>query len=69
MNVGAVDRFVRLVVGAALALVGWFLFIDIWRWVLIVVGAIVFLTGIFGFCLLYVPLGINTCGIKKKSEF
>lgn len=60
-NVGGVDRVLRILVGivlialAATGTVGW------WGWL----GAVPLLTGLFGSCLLYQLLGINTCPIKS----
>lgn len=57
MNVGGMDRVLRVIVGvvlitlAALNVIGW------WGWI----GVLPLLTGLFRFCPLYPMLGISTC--------
>lgn len=61
INVGGIDRVLRIVVGAALIiaaatnLIGW------WGYL----GAIPLLTGLFRFCPAYTLLGIKTCPTKN----
>jgi hypothetical protein len=63
VNVGGIDRILRIVVGLVLILlaatgtVGW------WGWI----GVVPLLTGLFKFCPLYTLLGMNTCPMEKKS--
>ena len=63
LNVGGIDRGLRVVVGlvlvalAATHTVGW------WAWL----GLVPLLTGLFGFCPLYPLFGLNTCPIKKNE--
>ena len=63
VNVGGIDRILRIVVGLVLILlaatgtVGW------WGWL----GVVPLLTGLFKFCPLYTLLGMNTCPMEKKS--
>jgi hypothetical protein len=60
-NEGAVDRVLRVVVGAgilSLAFVG-----PQTPWAYL--GVIPLLTGLVGFCPLYAVLGVNTCGVRK----
>ena len=60
-NEGAIDRVLRVLVGAgvlSLAFVG-----PQTPWAYL--GLIPLLTGIVGFCPLYAVLGINTCPAKK----
>ena len=63
LNVGGIDRGLRVVVGlvlvalAATHTVGW------WAWL----GLVPLLTGLFGFCPLYPLFGLNTCPIKKNK--
>lgn len=63
VNVGGIDRILRIVVGivlivlAATGTVGW------WGWI----GVVPLLTGLFKFCPLYTLLGMNTCPMEKKS--
>jgi hypothetical protein len=62
LNVGGIDRILRIVVG--LALIGATLagLIGVWGWI----GVVPLLTGIFKFCPAYTLLGMNTCPMEKK---
>ena len=61
INVGGIDRFLRILVGvvvvalAATGQVGW------WGWL----GVLPLATGLFRFCPAYPLLGINTCPLKR----
>ncbi|HYN79827.1 MAG TPA: DUF2892 domain-containing protein [Lamprocystis sp. (in: g-proteobacteria)] len=55
-NVGPTDRNIRLAVAGVLVLLG----VWIGQPLLSVVGLIVLITGITGYCLAYIPLKINT---------
>ena len=61
LNVGGIDRILRIVVGIVLialavtGVVGW------WGWI----GIIPLVTGLFRFCPFYTLLGMNTCPLKK----
>ena len=60
-NVCGIDKTLRILVGALL--IAWVLFLGgpTWAWI----GLIPLLMGIFGSCILYKLVGINTC--KKSS--
>jgi uncharacterized membrane protein YfcA len=62
LNVGGIDRILRIVVG--LALIGATLagMIGVWGWI----GVVPLLTGVFKFCPAYTMLGMNTCPMDKK---
>ena len=62
LNVGGIDRILRIIVG--LALIGATLagMIGVWGWI----GVVPLLTGIFKFCPAYTLLGMNTCPMEKK---
>jgi hypothetical protein len=64
MNVGGIDRILRIAIGAALLL--WF-FIDqgtgFWHWAKLI-GIVPLLTGLFSTCPLYSIIGMNTCPRK-----
>ncbi|HLP99103.1 MAG TPA: DUF2892 domain-containing protein [Sideroxyarcus sp.] len=62
INVGGIDRILRIVVG--LALIGAMLagMIGVWGWI----GVVPLVTGLFKFCPLYTVLGMNTCPMEKK---
>jgi hypothetical protein len=59
LNVGGIDRILRIVVG--LALVAWALMGGpVWAWI----GIVPLATGAIGFCPLYPILGMSTCAKK-----
>ncbi|MBL0086846.1 MAG: DUF2892 domain-containing protein [Ideonella sp.] len=62
LNVGGLDRILRVVAG--LALVGLAATHTVGAWGYI--GVVLVLTGAVGFCPAYPLLGINTCSIKQK---
>lgn len=57
VNVGGLDRILRIIIG--FVLVGLMLqgIIGVWGWL----GLVVMATGLFSFCPAYRLLGINTC--------
>jgi hypothetical protein len=60
LNVGGIDRILRIVVG--LALVAWAIMGGpVWAWV----GVVPLGTGLMGFCPFYPIIGLNTCPMKK----
>lgn len=63
-NEGAIDRAIRIILGLILIPAGIFAVEGIWQMILIAAGSIALITGIIGFCLLYIPLGITT----KKND-
>ena len=62
LNVGGIDRILRIVVG--LALIGATLagMIGVWGWI----GVVPLLTGLFKFCPLYSIIGVNTCPMGSR---
>ena len=64
LNEGMIDRGVRLVAGAVLLVVGLVLVKGTIGIVIDVLGAILLVTGVVGFCPLYTLFGINT---SKKA--
>jgi hypothetical protein len=61
MNVGTLDRALRLIAGLALvtgSLAGW---IGAWGWI----GLILVATGVVGICPAYLPFGLSTCRSAK----
>jgi len=61
-NIGKIDRIIRAVIG--LAALGWGVMNG--NIIADIVGGVLLFTAITGFCLLYLPLGINT-GCKTKE--
>ena len=61
INMGGIDRILRVVLGLvliALTLTG---SIGVWGWI----GVVPMATAAFGFCPLYTVLGFSTCPTKK----
>ncbi len=59
-NVGVIDRIIRIVLGIIFIILG-FSTSGTLAIIFDVIGVILLLTAIIGFCILYVPFGINTC--------
>jgi len=60
-NMSEIDRFVRIIIGGALLLIATYVPLSAaLAWALIVVGLVLMLTGLAGFCPLYALLNINT---------
>jgi hypothetical protein len=63
MNVGAMDRVLRVVLGAALVAATAFGFVGGWGWL----GLLPLISGMVGVCPAYLPLGLDTCGRKRPD--
>ena len=63
VNVGGVDRTVRIILGIVLLSLFFVLEGNARWWGLVGVGLLA--TGIFRFCPAYLPFGIKTCGTKR----
>ena len=61
MNVGGVDRGVRIVVGVALVGLAVAGIGAPWTWI----GVVPLVTGAIGWCPAYLPFGLSTCAVKK----
>ncbi len=61
-NVGSVDKYLRIVVGAILISLVFVGPQSPWGWI----GVIPLATGLLGFCPLYKLFGLNTCPISHK---
>lgn len=65
-NEGTVDRILRIIVGIALIVVGLWVVGSQWAiWTLTIIGILLLITGIIGWCGIYALFGIST---KKKTE-
>jgi len=64
MNVGNIDKAIRIIAGLALGVLAYTGTLGVWAWV---VGAILLVTGIVGFCPAYKLLGMNTSSSKNKT--
>lgn len=63
-NLGALDRWLRLIVGGFIFSLGFWGPHTAWSWL----GLILVATGLIGHCPLYVMLGLNTCPREKGSK-
>jgi membrane-associated protease RseP (regulator of RpoE activity) len=61
INVGNIDRVLRIVAGIILITLAATGLFTPWGWI----GVVPLLTGIFKFCPAYALLGMNTCPMKK----
>ena len=61
LNVGSIDRTLRIVGGLVLIGLAATGTVGVWGWI----GVVPLLTGLVGFCPVYPLLGINTCPMKK----
>jgi hypothetical protein len=65
-NVGMADRIIRIIVGIVLiAVFAMNLVGSPWSYLVLLIGLIALLTGIFGTCALYSLFGITTASKKK----
>jgi hypothetical protein len=64
LNVGSIDRGLRIVVG--LVLIGLTVAgqIGVWGWI----GVVPLLTGAISFCPLYAVLGLSTCPVHHDKQ-
>jgi membrane-associated protease RseP (regulator of RpoE activity) len=62
INVGNIDRALRIVAGVILITLAATGIFAPWGWI----GVVPLLTGIFKFCPAYALLGLNTCPMQKK---
>ena len=66
-NEGATDRIVRLILGVVLIIIGWSVLGNSTLGIILdIVGVILVITGITGFCVLYKVLGMNTLKAPKE---
>jgi len=59
-NVGGIDRILRIVVGIALIALAVTGTVGVWGYI----GVVPLLTGLIGWCPVYLPLGLKTCCSK-----
>ena len=60
-NVGSIDRLIRVLVGLALIVGSLLGYLGMWGWI----GIVLVVTGMFRFCPVYLPFGLNT---RAKDE-
>jgi hypothetical protein len=69
-NVGTIDRLIRLVLASVFLFLGLYTYAgSTWGIGFDVLGAMAFLTGLFGSCALYGLLGINTHNSDQKAQY
>jgi hypothetical protein len=61
VNMGGIDRILRIVVGLALIALTLMGTIGVWGWI----GIVLVATSALGFCPLYTMLGMSTCPAKR----
>lgn len=61
LNVGGIDRILRVVVGLVLVVLAAMGTIGLWGWI----GVVPLATGLAGWCPAYTLLGIRTCPAKS----
>ena len=64
-NTGNIDRAIRAILGLVLIALAATGTVGMWGWIGIVIGIVLLLTAIFGFCPAYAIFGMNTCPMKK----
>lgn len=62
INVGSIDRILRILVGLVLIGLAATGTVGIWGWI----GVVPLLTGLFKFCPAYAIFGMSTCPMEKK---
>jgi hypothetical protein len=62
VNMGGIDRTLRIVVGLALIVMAVTGTIGVWGWI----GVVPVLTAIVGYCPAYAPFGFSTCAKKDR---
>ena len=68
-NVGSIDRVIRILIAVVIAvLIILGELAGLWAIVLGILGGILLVTALIGFCGLYTVLGIRTCPLKKNVE-
>lgn len=63
LNVGGIDRALRILIGAVLMILAATGIIGWWGWL----GVLPLLTGLIRFCPLYPLLGLSTCPLNRKN--
>jgi hypothetical protein len=62
INVGTIDRILRVLVGLALIGLAATGTVGLWGYI----GVVPLLTGVFRFCPAYTLLGLNTCPMEQR---
>jgi len=62
MNVGKLDRIVRIILGVVLLIVAAGYVTGIWMFIALLLGMVFLFTGLAGSCIVYSILGMSTAG-------
>jgi hypothetical protein len=66
-NESTLDRIIRLIIGVVFIILGFVTWNGVGGIILGIVGIVLTITGITGFCLLYRVFGVSTRKTEKKS--
>ena len=61
VNVGGIDRILRIAVGALLIVLAALNIIGVWGYI----GVLLLASGLFRFCPVYLPFGWSTCQMQQ----
>ena len=61
LNVGGIDRILRITAGVVLVGLAATGKVGAWGWI----GVVPLATGVFRFCPAYLPFGLSSCGMKS----
>ncbi len=64
VNVGGIDRIIRIVIGALLLIMAATGTLGVWAWI----GIVPLATGLMGWCPAYTLLGLKTCPAKSEND-
>ncbi len=64
VNVGGIDKIIRIVIGALLLILAATGTLGVWAWI----GIVPLATGLMGWCPAYALFGIRTCSTKQGKE-
>jgi len=64
MNLGDIDRMLRVTVGITLVGLTYTNVVGLWGWI----GAVPLLTGLIGWCPAYKLIGLKTCPVKRSGQ-
>lgn len=67
-NIGLIDRLGRIILAELIIMFAWFWTGRTWQIIFYIIGAILTLTAIFGFCGLYEIFGFNTNKNNPKNK-
>ncbi len=68
MNESTADRIIRVILGIVLLALAIWAITGFWAWVVGIVGAVLLVTGLTGFCLIYKIFGTRTNTPKHQAS-